>query len=341
MIWLTWRQFRTKAIVVYSGLVAVAVALAVTGPRVAELHRISGTSFVPRFASDKPERAVYFASLAVVCALPGVIGAFWGAPLVAREIEDGTYRLVWNQSITRTRWLATKLGLISVLATGAGLISLAVTWWNAPFDQIVATGYRDGSLFSTARLTPALFGMRGIVPIAYVVLAFVIGVAAGVTIRRSIPALAVTLAVVVAIQVVMPLFVQAHLLAPKTLTTAITASNLGQMYVAPGDGSITSIRIRIDQPGSWTTVNETVDADGREVDRVPRSIVDCTPDPADIEGPPPRCFSELAAAGYRQHVSYQPASRFWPLQEIESAILLLIAAAISGFCFWRIRRDLS
>ena len=42
---------------------------------------------------------------------PAIVGIFWGAPLIARELETGTHRLVWNQTVTRTGWLATKLAL--------------------------------------------------------------------------------------------------------------------------------------------------------------------------------------------------------------------------------------
>ena len=65
----------------------------------------------------------------LVVLVPGIIGIFWGAPLVARELEAGTYRLAWTQSITRTRWLATKLGVVGLLSmVAAGLLSLMATW---------------------------------------------------------------------------------------------------------------------------------------------------------------------------------------------------------------------
>ena len=76
---------------------------------------------------------------AVVLVLPALIGLFWGAPLIARELEAGTHRLVWNQSITRTRWLAVKLGLVGLAAiAAAGLGSLAVDWWSDPIDKAAA-----------------------------------------------------------------------------------------------------------------------------------------------------------------------------------------------------------
>ena len=44
--------------------------------------------------------------------VPAILGIFWGAPLITRELEAGTHRLVWSQSVSRTRWLAIKLGAV-------------------------------------------------------------------------------------------------------------------------------------------------------------------------------------------------------------------------------------
>ena len=76
-----------------------------------------------------------------------MVGVFWGAPLVAREVEAGTHRLVWNQSITRTRWLSTKLA-ITGRGGGRALIGLAMTWWGHPLDDAVASGLTDGGPLS-------------------------------------------------------------------------------------------------------------------------------------------------------------------------------------------------
>ena len=48
--------------------------------------------------------------------MPVFIGVFWGAPLVARELETGTFRLAWTQSVTRTRWFAIKLTVVGASA---------------------------------------------------------------------------------------------------------------------------------------------------------------------------------------------------------------------------------
>jgi ABC-type transport system involved in multi-copper enzyme maturation permease subunit len=99
MIWLTWRQFRASALLLL-GVVAVAtVLLAVTGPQVADLSKSAGADFLDLLGADDAKSMIFYASTAVVYVLPAVVGIFWGAPMVARELEAGTSRLVWTQSI--------------------------------------------------------------------------------------------------------------------------------------------------------------------------------------------------------------------------------------------------
>jgi ABC-type transport system involved in multi-copper enzyme maturation permease subunit len=119
VIWLTWRQLRGQAMAIYGLLAVLVVILVITGPPLLG-------SGVARLTSA--EDKVYNAGIMLVYGLPAIIGIFWGAPLVTRELEAGTYRLVWNQTVTRTRWLATKLaltGLAAATAAGCGDFPLA------------------------------------------------------------------------------------------------------------------------------------------------------------------------------------------------------------------------
>ncbi len=102
---------------------------------------------------------------AMVLAVPALIGIFWGAPLIARELENGTYRLVWTQGISRKRWLAVKLVIIALTAAIlGGLLAAVLTWAAEPFDALV--GSRFGAM---------TFGARGVFSIGYAVFAFVLG----------------------------------------------------------------------------------------------------------------------------------------------------------------------
>lgn len=268
--------------------------------------------------------------------------------MVAREVEAGTSRLVWTQSITRTRWLAAKLGLAAGCAALAGLAGLALTWWGAPLDRAIANGYSGSdSVLSVPRLWPALFGSRGTVPLGMAVLALVIGVTLGMVLRRTVAAMAVTLLVVVAVQVVMPLVVRPHLLSPKQIVTSISQENMREVAATGRPGSsdflIKRIGIAVENPGAWIISNRTYDAAGKVVETFPAWVTECAPPPGAPKSDAGRqpCFDRLKAEGFVQRVDYQPASRFWPLQFIETGILLGLAVLLSGFCVWRVRRDLT
>jgi hypothetical protein len=348
VIWLTWRQFRASAAMMAAALALLAAVLALTGPGLADDYSagIAGcatqgagcSDFVQRFFDD--HRNAFLAVTAVVLVLPALIGLFWGAPLIARELETGTHRLVWNQSITRTRWLAVKLGLVALAAvTAAGLGSLAVDWWSNPLDKAGADDFQ--------RMDPLLFAARGIVPIAYAAFAFALGVTAGMLVRRTVPAMAITLAVFVAVQIAMPQLVRPHLIPPTRSTIAITPSNFDQLLIGP-DRRV-QVSAKPADPGAWVLSSQTVDASGHAIDSIPptRSLSPtsgpCAPSaqhPAGADAEFGGCLAEVRRLGYRQRVTYQPSSRFWAFQAYETAIFFGLALLLGGFCFWRLRHRL-
>lgn len=355
MIWLTWRQSRAQAAMMAAALAALAAILALTGPNLADDYSTGiaacttesdGCSqFVQRFFHD--HQGSFLAVTAVVLVLPALIGLFWGAPLITRELEAGTHRLVWNQTITRTRWLAVKLGLTGLAAmTAAGLGSLAVTWWSGPVDKSAAHDF--------PRLAPLLFDARGIVPIGYAAFAFALGVTVGMLVRRTLPAMAITLAVFVAVQIAMPLLVRPHLIPPKHATIEITVANLDGLRGRPGTGPTEAILRTPDAgayAGAWVLSGQAVDASGHAIDTIPLSRTGACAPPEGGPAPPPSgakpgdalsgCFAELKRLGYRQQVTYQPASRFWAFQWYETGIYAVLALGLAGLCFWRIRHRLS
>jgi hypothetical protein len=311
-----------------------AAVLVVTGVQLAHLYATSGVaschtncrqlveSFL-RQARNGTTGTVFYLGVGVVYAVPAIIGVFWGAPLIARELEAGTHRLVWNQSVTRGRWLAAKLvgvGLASMAA--AGLLSLMVTWWASPIDKA-----------SQHRLTPDIFGARGVVPIGYAAFAFALGVTIGVLVRRTVPAMGVTLAVVIAAQIAMPLWVRAHLIAPVHATSPLDTSSLDEFSMSErGRMSLTG---QPKFPGAWITSNETITSTGA-VFVGPADPTACGRDLS-----PERCIAWINTLHLRQVVDYQPASRFWPLQWYELSIFLTLAALLAGFCVWWVRRRLT
>jgi hypothetical protein len=341
MTWLTWRQFRAQAVVVYAALAGFAVVLAVTGPRLARLARLDQSVFDHLTRAD---RDLFYVGIVVLAAVPGLLGAFWGAPLVARELEMGTHRLVWNQSVTRGRWLAAKLGCaVLASALGVGVLTWLVTWWSHPIDGALSSTH--GSLPS--RLTPVSFAMRGVVPVAYGVFAVVLGVLIGTVLRRSLVAMALTLAVFTALQVVVPLWVRPHLAAPVRAHITISRATLDGIE-SSGPGTPLRLQVHTAGRGDWLLSNQTVDAAGRAV-ALPSWMSDCLPPPPAPGTPTPTrvaadgdplggCLDRLSAEGYRQLVVYQPASRFWRLQWTESGLYLGLSALLAGASFVMIRR---
>jgi hypothetical protein len=348
MIWLTWRQFRIQATTVYVAVAAFAVVLLLTGGRLMDLQRAGVNVFDQLTRTD---RGLYNGGLILVAVAPALIGAFWGAPMVARELEAGTHRLVWNQSVTRTRWLATKLGLTALAAAAAmGVLMLAVDRWARPLDG--ATSETRGALAS--RLTPVSFAMRGIVPIGYAVFALVLGVAFGLVVRRTVPAMALTLAVFTFVQIAVPLWVRPHLAPPVRETVAISIATLDGIGISGNGAQATRLTVHTGARGDWVLSNQTVDAAGRPV-ALPSSFTDCLPQPGPAPEPGPgatekapasgkaplaACLTQLSDAGYQQQVTYQPVSRFWQLQWTETALFLAVSGLLTGFCFWWLRRRL-
>ncbi len=346
MIWLSWRQLRGQALAAAVAVGAAAIVLAVTGPHLADL---TGDVFDQLTPND---RRLYWAATIVVAMAPALIGAFWGAPLVARELEAGTHRLVWTQSVTRTRWLAIRVG-ITVLAAAAamGVLVLAVTWWTAPLDG--ATSETHGSL--PARLTPVVFGMRGVVPVAYGVFAVAVGVAAGVLLRRSLPAMAATLVLVAFAQIAVPLWVRPHLLPAVAQTVTISTDNLDGIGLRDGPDPVLVLTVHTGSRGAgnrgdWVLSNDTVDSAGRTISSAPAWFAQCLPPPPAPgtatttvvgKGTMEACFTRLAREGYRQRVVYQPADRFWRLQWAEAGLFLVLSGGLAWFSFWWVRRRLS
>jgi hypothetical protein len=347
MMWLTWRQFRAQAIVAAAVLAAVAIALAVTGPHLAGLYASSGlatcqahgncekliTAFMDQVKASTPDGLLFGLCIGLLLAAPGLIGVFWGAPLVTREIEAGTFRLAWNQSVTRARWLAVKLGLIGLASMAAtGLLSLMVSWWASPLDQVTGLpAGRDGTP-SLDRFAPVLFASRGITPVGYAAFAFVLGVTVGVLIRRTVAAMAVTLAVFAAIQIVMPLWVRPHFIPPSHATTALNPAAIDFMNTS-GNGHFIKVGAAVDLPGDWVLANQTL---------TPGGHVFTGPAPAACmsnAAPFSECQAALGRLDLRQMVTYQPASRYWAFQWYETGVFLVLAGALCGCCAWLIRRS--
>lgn len=144
--------------------------------------------------------------------LPMLVGLFWGAPLVAREVEHGTHRFVWTQSVGRTHWALVKVGLVvAVTVTAAVCYGLGMSWWVSPLTQAAREG----------RLGFVVFDLQGVAPIGYTLFAVALGVSAGTLWRGTLPAMTVTLVGFIGVRAAVAILARPHYQSARTLTFPI------------------------------------------------------------------------------------------------------------------------
>jgi hypothetical protein len=339
MIWLTWRQFRAQAIAAVALLAAVALYLLISGLSMHHTYTLdlaactpqSNCGFVLGHFQHDYQTAFNLTQL-LVLATPALIGIFWGAPLIGRELETGTHQLAWNQSVTRTHWLTVKLvGIGAASIATAGLLSWLLTWWAGPLDHI--NGNRFGA---------ATFATRDIAPFGYAAFAFALGTTAGLLLRRAIPAMAVTLAVFIGIQILVPNYVRPNLLPSTTVSYPINQSTPASGVYTQGGGAAIYFAGLSVPSGAWVISSPPVENSSGGVVAA-SSHLNCFPAPSPgvtkSRGPDVQQVTTcLASYDLHESVTYQPAGRYWALQWYETGIFLALAGLLSGSCFWWIRR---
>jgi hypothetical protein len=308
MAWVTWRQHRAALAGVAAFLGALAVYLWITG---LQIHHSYATACHPAssLACTMNFSGRYAVTVNIVRvllqAVPALIGAFAGAPVLARELETGTFRYAWTQGIGRLRWTVGKLVLLAVVvAAVAGAFTVLFSWYASPF---FAAGYAIP--FATD-----LFDLLGVAFAAWTLAAFAIGALAGMLIRRAVPAIAATLAAYAALALATALWLRQHYMTPL-LTTKLnlpgTAWFVSQWYTKGGKFAF--------------------GAHGSGIVQAVRHF--CPPPNSSLS--PAQC---LSPHGYTQWTSYQPGSRFWSFQLIEGGWLLALSLILIVVTVWLVRR---
>jgi hypothetical protein len=311
MIWVVWRQHRLECLIVGIMLVMLAVFFLVNGISLVQTSQQIGltaclaqanhnicSGFEQTFLKQYWYLATFTNSINL---LPLLFGLLVGAPLVARELEQGIHRLIWTQSITRLHWLNVKLALIlgvSILAFGLLLVML--TTWYRPIAQF------NGSFGSTA------FDITGPVFLASVLLALSLGVFAGALTRHTVMAMLVALVLLMAIRLPVEFLLRPNYQPAITITWPLYQKEPANLS---------------DQ--DWTIATGWVDAQGNKVSRVHCSGLQ----------PIEQCLE--ADGFHSNYLSYQPADRFWLFQSIETGIYLALTILAVGATVWLVQRRLN
>lgn len=335
MAWLSWRQYRWQAIAMMSLLVVLGIVvllLTLTGPPFSELRRAcgSGSAAGGGFVSSSSACAslllqylTYVADwewvIVAGVAIPALLGMFVGAPLIAREVQLRTHLLAWTQGVTRRRWFLVRVGLV----LGSGLIAAALL-------AGVAQGWfaMQRSLGSVSFATRwGGFEIGPPVIIAYTIFALSLGVAASAAIRRTVPAMAVTLVGFIAVRVTVFAVARWRYLPPITARIPMSATPLSsgaQMpsatawLVSTGTGFVNAAG----QPVSASTV-----------------MAQCSSF-TETQGISLSGSSGAGAGSCPFYLleQWQPASRFWLFQGIEAAIFLVLALVLVALAYRLVMR---
>ena len=348
MIRMTLRQFRTEAIVAFVVLIALAVVLAVTGGNLVSVsdafkntcgaaHNCATTTNPVTGVDDQLQHALELVGMIA----PALVGLFFGAPLVAREIETGTFRLAWTQSVTRWRWLAVKLGVVGLAAMAfGGLLTWMANWWMSPIDAV-----------NVNRFDLSNFGLHGVAPIGYAAFAFALGATAGVLLRRTVPAMAVTLAGFAGVRLAVMYWIRPNFASPVHESVPLPLPEGGVSFSPGAQAAFNPPAVSV--PNGWVYSTEVVNKSGHAP--TAHYLLNACPSFFNQALQPPptgrkvtagntgvtlfnNCVDKLSRT-LHTFVTYQPGSRFWAFQWAEMGVFLAAALALCGITYWWLRRE--
>ena len=309
MSWLLWRQHRMQAAVAGGLLAVLGLLLWPTGVSMAHTYRSALTACR---ASDSCDQLNLFQGKAWLVDLvsftvliPILVGVFWGATVVGRELETGANRLVWTQSVTRTVWLRSKILLLIASSAAVGaLLSTFVTLWSGTLNS-----------YHQNRFDGLQFDIQGLAPVGYTIFAAALGLSSGILWRRTLPAIATTAGGFFVVRLVVESFLRPHFEHAVTVVAALTGGPK-----AP--------------PGAWLISAEPT-LNGHAV---AGNFIHL---PAGCPPGVDRASSAvcLTKAGYRMVTTYQPASRYWTFQVIEASIFVGLAALLVLVAVVALRRQ--
>jgi hypothetical protein len=319
VIWLSWRQQRMETLITSAILALLAAAFVPAGMHLASVFaqqhvgRCVGrdTPACQAAIMDFTGRTGFadgLLSSGWFNLIPGLIGVALAAPLLL-DLENGTIRLAWTQTVTRRRWLSTKLALtLGTALLAAVAFSVLFTWYQRPLDRVY--GRFDN------------FDFQGVVPLAYVIFALGLALAVGVLLRRTAPAIVVGFAAYVGARIFVQSWLRQRFVTPLSATWG-PGSDTPKLFGPHARDWILS-ELPSNRAGHPFTGNSIV------LQSCSRSLG------KGVKGLDPHCLARHGA-GYT-HAVWQPASRFWEFQGIETALFGGIALVLIAFAAWRVLR---
>jgi hypothetical protein len=239
--------------------------------------------------------------------VPVLLGAFIGAPLLARELETGTFRFAWTQGAGRTRWALSTLVLpAAVLVAAVGAFTGIFYWYFRPF-------LADGQV---SDMMVTAFALLGVAFTAWALFAFATAAFLGTLFRRVVPAMAVTLVVYMVLAIATATAIRPHYETPVTVRGWNGSAGGGWVissWVKGPNGQVLS-------QGDLNSLSQHL--------------------PASVQNSPsPDAFTNwLTQHGYTLWQSVQPDSRFWQFQLTEGGWLLAVSVVLIAGTGWLVRR---
>jgi len=343
MSFLIWRQYRLQAAFAALVLAVFAAVLLITGLKMAsQWHTIlsactaSGTCGSLQQQGGASLGSVLGHDFAILSMLaPALFGMLVGAPLLAREYESRTFDFAWSQSVTRTRWLLVKVGwVLLAAAVWGGVIAELVTWWSGPRNAAYQNWFQ-----------PNYFDQQGIVPIGYSVFATALGIAAGAVFRRTLPAVAIVVGGFIGLRLWTSQDLRLHYMTPVTTSYSMTGNfnpPTGSPLVGGGmtgpNGQVLAQNFNSDNTFNGVPISSLPHACQALASQASNLSTQASNSAQNAANSAQNAANQcLARAGYHNFLSYQPASRYWAFQGIETGIFVALALVLLAVTFYVVR----
>lgn len=343
LAWVAWRQQRTPILVLAALAAGLAAWLVVSG-----LNLRSALAAIARAHCQSPPAAFSQACLPLyerassygpdwlngLVALPVVAAVFVAAPLFARGYETGSIRFAVTQGVRRARWAVPQLLVPAVAGVVICVVpALAGAWHSRQLDgSVIAGRWRWG---------PVSFNITPLVLPCWLLLGLSAGTLAAVALRRTVPAMAATLA---GAAVVAYAIEHWSLLPDVLLRIGPRLTRLAAPMWTYCSGRACSFGDPADQAygtgatmHGWFTYGSHVLTTAQTnalATRIPSKMI-AAENPA---AKPAGLARWLAARHYTYWISYQPGSRYWIFQGTQAALLIALAVALAALALWLLRR---